>query len=94
MVKSSYHFPSNTENNYQLGARTFGGLHNFYEFSILALTDRYHTRIRNTLLKGKIPPDPTSFLWEILPRTSKAPEPRYLLLFWSENIAPDNIIFS
>ena len=34
-----------------------------------------------------------SFLWEILPRTSKRPEPHYCLLFLSENNAPDHIIF-
>ena len=47
----------------------------------------------NTLLKGKVPVDPTIFLWEILSRTSKCPRTPLFLLCLSENIAPDHIIF-
>ena len=40
-------FPSTrvrpTPKTITLGARTFGGLHNFREFSVQALSERYHT---------------------------------------------------
>ena len=59
--------------------------------AFLSLNRRCPKSARNTLLKGKVPPDPTifiMFLWEILPN---APEPHYFFIIFIRKYCPGSL---